>query len=150
MLRNFLAESNRIENEFHAVTQGEVDSLREFLESPLTLESTCEFQEFTTHDRSLRILGGMDIIIGGFVPPRGGIDIKTRLVDLLSDIKGCRLTPFVAHCRFETLHPFMDGNGRTGRAIWLWQMNASAKCVYQDSFLQTFYYQALDASDGRN
>src|SRR5215470_3568331 len=27
-----------------------------------------------------------------------------------------------AHVRYETLHPYTDGNGRSGRAVWLWHM----------------------------
>ena len=28
----------------------------------------------------------------------------------------------VLHCRFEAVHPFADGNGRTGRALALWEL----------------------------
>jgi Fic family protein len=42
----------------------------------------------------------------------------------------------------------MDGNGRSGRAIWLWQM------LRQEGgaplgFLHHFYYQTLEAQDVR-
>ena len=39
-------------------------------------------------------------------------------------------------------HPFTDGNGRSGRALWLWQMNNHAPF----GFLHTFYYQTLENS----
>jgi len=30
--------------------------------------------------------------------------------------------PALVHCRFEAIHPFADGNGRTGRALALWEL----------------------------
>lgn len=32
------------------------------------------------------------------------------------------LSSAILHHRFETIHPFADGNGRTGRAIALWEL----------------------------
>jgi Fic family protein len=32
------------------------------------------------------------------------------------------LTSAILHHRFESIHPFADGNGRTGRALALWEL----------------------------
>ncbi len=57
---------------------------------------------------------------GGFVPPpadRCGA-LMGDLVDYLShDDHSPILQAAIAHAQFETIHPFGDGNGRTGRAL---------------------------------
>jgi len=40
------------------------------------------------------------------------------LMDILQD--PTRVTPKEAHIRFEQAHPFIDGNGRTGRMLMWW------------------------------
>jgi Fic family protein len=55
-----------------------------------------------------------------FVPPHQE-NIAAYLMDLIEfinrkDIHGL-LQASIAHCQFETIHPFLDGNGRTGRAL---------------------------------
>jgi Fic family protein len=32
------------------------------------------------------------------------------------------LSTAIVHHRFESIHPFADGNGRTGRALALWEL----------------------------
>jgi len=55
-----------------------------------------------------------------FVPPPPE-HLDGLLVDLLDYVNGDDHSPLVqaaiAHAQFETLHPFGDGNGRTGRAL---------------------------------
>jgi Fic family protein len=55
-----------------------------------------------------------------FVPPPPEA-VSTLLSDLCSFVDEQRLPPLVQagliHAQFETIHPFMDGNGRTGRAL---------------------------------
>ncbi len=55
-----------------------------------------------------------------FVPPPPEY-LPDLLADLLDYVNGDDHSPLVqaaiAHAQFETLHPFADGNGRTGRAL---------------------------------
>ncbi len=55
-----------------------------------------------------------------FVPPPPEY-LPDLLADLLEYVNGDHHSPLVqaaiAHAQFETLHPFTDGNGRTGRAL---------------------------------
>lgn len=55
-----------------------------------------------------------------FVPPPAEL-LPGLLADLLAYVNGDNHSPLVqaalAHAQFETLHPFADGNGRTGRAL---------------------------------
>jgi len=55
-----------------------------------------------------------------FVPPPPE-DVARLLDDLCEAINDERLSPLVqaalVHAQFETIHPFDDGNGRTGRAL---------------------------------
>lgn len=55
-----------------------------------------------------------------FVPPPPEY-LPDLLADLLAYVNGDEHSPLtqaaIAHAQFETLHPFADGNGRTGRAL---------------------------------
>ncbi len=55
-----------------------------------------------------------------FVPPPPEL-VEDLLADLLDYVNGDDHSPLVqaalAHAQFETIHPFADGNGRTGRAL---------------------------------
>ncbi|HEX6421391.1 MAG TPA: Fic family protein [Acidimicrobiales bacterium] len=55
-----------------------------------------------------------------FVPPPEG-EVPALMEDLCAFVNGDSLPAVaqaaVAHAQFETIHPFVDGNGRTGRAL---------------------------------
>ena len=67
-------------------------------------------------------IGGNDYNPCGaaFVPPPPG-EVEPLLDDLCAFVNDVALPPLVqaaiAHAQFETIHPFADGNGRTGRAL---------------------------------
>lgn len=67
-------------------------------------------------------IGGNDYNPCGadFVPPPPG-EVDRLLADLCDGVNGAALSPLVqaalVHAQFETIHPFDDGNGRTGRAL---------------------------------
>jgi Fic family protein len=62
------------------------------------------------------------------------------------------LSSAIVHHRFETIHPFADGNGRTGRALALWDLYRRGfdshhifsvdECYWED---RPRYYAALEA-----
>jgi hypothetical protein len=83
------------------------------------------------------------------LPRPGGPWIEIELDELLVRINDRDLDPYAAHLRYEALHPFMDGNGRSGRAIWAWHMQREWRDPFALPFLHRFYYQALDASSER-
>jgi hypothetical protein len=101
----------------------------------------------------------MGVRVGRYIAPRGGSNIVGRLEKLvemiaISSVGGSPLLPiqhdpWLAHCEFETLHPFIDGNGRTGRALWARHMLLLGRDPFALSFLHCWYYQTLEHADGR-
>ena len=65
--------------------------------------------------------------VGRYVPPAPG-DVSGLMFELLKwwSGKAAELSPVLSsailHYRFEAIHPFADGNGRTGRALALWEL----------------------------
>ena len=120
---------------------------------------------------------GDDVVIGNgfggvaFAPPLGGPEIKDMLRDLVDWVSACcnqqkaddELRRYahlvavsgIAHLRFETIHPFRDGNGRIGRSF-AEAIVASARphhhhvlpigiaTAFSDRLRRSTYYAALD------
>lgn len=142
-LMEFAKESNRIEG----ITNSEAnermfEKLEAFLKlKELTVENVCEFNEWG----EIRDREGMDVWIDGMMAPPGGCMSGTlrALLSIVSGKTATLHTPYRCHICFERYHPFMDGNGRTGRAIWLWQMMRQNNYDLSLGFLQKWYYQSL-------
>lgn len=65
--------------------------------------------------------------VGGHFPPAAN-DVSPLMFELLkwwnsaSNSLSPVLSSAILHYRFEDIHPFADGNGRTGRALALWDL----------------------------
>jgi hypothetical protein len=141
-LKDFVRESNRIEGIHREPTDAECRAHHEFLNSPPTVERLCDLVAVLAPGHVIRDRVGLNVRVGGHIAPPGGPEI----VPALEAILGARMHAHERHCRYLTLHPFTDGNGRSSRALWLWDMQR----VPAIGFLHTFYYQTLAVMDERN
>lgn len=147
-LRQFLAESNKIEGIYH-IGDNEPRSAQEFLElEAVSISDLTEFVSVVQPDAILRSQPGVNVTVGGFNPPSGGTHITQFLEMLLTQINAGEISAYRAHLEYERIHPFTDGNGRSGRLLWLWQMMREGLYLPILGFLHAFYYQTLgDAHD---
>lgn len=142
----FVTESNRIEG-IYTVKAGEVMATSALIETTkLTLDDVLEVQSAYAPGMPLRDRPGMNVGVGNYIAPRGGRDIYNELVLLIERLNRAEPSdnPWKTHVTFERLHPFMDGNGRTGRALWAWHMIKVGLDPFALPFLHRFYYQTLE------
>lgn len=146
-LRKFVIESNLIEGINRDPTADEIDAhsrvLRLFSISATTLG---DFQAVVAPGKPLREKPGMNVRVGNYIAPEGGPNIVKRLQKICHDANMAAACPWKLHCRFERLHPYIDGNGRTGRALWMWIMHSARRDPFGLTFLHRFYYQTLENS----
>ena len=95
--------------------------------------------------------------VGRYVPPPAG-DVSGLMFELLAwwNKEAAKMSPVlssaIVHYRFESIHPFTDGNGRTGRALALWELYRRGFDTHHIFSVDEFYwenrpryYAALDA-----
>lgn len=143
-LPNFVAESNRIEGILRAPTKAEIEAHLAFLETdPVTIDALIGFVAVVQPNARIRDKTSVPgVRVGSHIAPPSSPDIRHRLEEILRSPRH----PYHVHHAYETLHPFTDGNGRSGRVLWLWQMlrTERAEQAAQLGFLHTFYYQTLE------
>ena len=142
-IQKFVTESNRIENIHREPTPEELDAHQKILDhpQPLSVQALEVFVATIQPGAVLRDRQGLDVRVGSHIPPKGGPDIATRLDELLKRID---LSAYERHCLYEELHPFLDGNGRSGRVVWLKDMGGVRSAPL--GFLHHWYYQSLENS----
>lgn len=143
-LHDFVRESNMIEGIQRAPTQAEIAASERFLDlvQPKATDMG-DMQAVFSPDRPLREHPGMNVSIGNYLAPPGGPQIVQQLNKIMRDARG-GLHPWKVHVRFVHLHPYLDGNGRTGRMLWAWCMKRQALDPFALPFLHRFYYQTLE------
>lgn len=138
-LSAFLCESLAIEGIHRNPTPEEIEATRTFLCGETSVDAIIDLQSVYAPGMPLRDRVGMDVRVGRSVPMRGNPDMRYHLDHVLNNVD-----PYQVHVAFEVLHPFMDGNGRTGRAVWAASMIESGQDPFALSFLHRFYYQTLE------
>lgn len=125
-IKEYIHESNLIEGIDDPIADR--DSLiawiylMDLYHAPMSHERICATQRvITLHQNNLldhergqyRTVG---VRVGNRVCP-----IAQRVPELMKEwlLESLKMTPLEAHIEFERIHPFVDGNGRTGRML-LW------------------------------
>lgn len=145
-LIEFIVESNQIESITHPPTDAEIAAHERIL--ALAMVTVADLERFVADvaGEPLRRQPNLNVVVGGYFPPPGGPHIEGDLAWLLDRACSGVDSAHTTHVQYELLHPFRDGNGRSGRALWAWQMQQAGADPFALPFLQRFYYQTLDAA----
>jgi Fic family protein len=88
----------------------------------------------------------MRVRVGAYMPPPPA-DVSGLMFELLewlnTDALGVPpiLSSAILHYRFEAIHPFADGNGRTGRALALWELYRRGFDTHHIFSVDEFYWE---------
>ena len=139
---DFIKESNRIEGIKREPTDPEIEEFYRFMALEIVSpKDMVAFVKIYQPNAKLRNQIGLDVMVGGYYPPKGDPQILYRLESIIQDAHSPRYGAYEIHQAYESLHPFTDGNGRSGRMLWMWMMRDAPL-----GFLHTWYYQSLSAT----
>lgn len=146
-LRPFIVESNGIEGIADLPSTQQIVAAEMFLQLPkITIPDLVTFVNEIQPNAVLRDKSTLNVRVGNYIAPGGGMSLVGRLGSLLTDVSNNNINPWKGHTQYEMLHPFTDGNGRSGRLLWVWHMIRDGKDPFLLRFLHRAYYQALENS----
>ena len=145
ILAAFIDESLMIEGIKRFASGAEIDAYKKFLGLPfVSVPALDDLQRVIAPGKPLRNQVGMNVRVGRYQAPPGGPEIEAELAAMCLHANAGS-SVWLTHVEFEILHPYLDGNGRVGRALWAWQMQKDGQSPFVLPFLHQFYYQTLRA-----
>ena len=137
--QDFQSESNRIEG-LPSATEAETVALMRFLGvKRLQISDLVDYVNVIAPNSRVRDEKSIPTVrIGNYVSMASGPWIREELKSIVQQANSVLLSPHAIHVHYQFILPFTDGNGQSGRALWLWMRGEAPR-----SFLLQFYRDIL-------
>ena len=149
----FIKESNAIEgiHEEEEIKQSLIAWDFLIKQDAITHGVICKVQKIITINQAIlrpdqrgyyRSFSKTNVLVNGHTAPKPEF-VNNMMAAWLQDLP--RMTPLISHIRFEYIHPFADGNGRTGRMFyWYCCIKKKTKPYLHTAKKREMYYRFFD------